>query len=156
MMMSSCCPSVTIALLLLLFLILILLLKGASVCPGLTYLNTKHLHVGLTHKIIFFLFSWDSFLVVVLIYHPFLLILLLKSLLILLSFCFILPTGYGFVDFESPFAAEAAVKALQASGIQAQMAKVCVFFLLHLPLWAPSSLSCSSSHCNHHLIFLAL
>lgn len=41
---------------------------------------------------------------------------------ILLSFL-----GYGFVDFESPFAAEAAVKALQAQGIQAQMAKVCVF-----------------------------
>ena len=33
-------------------------------------------------------------------------------------------TGYGFVDFESPFAAETAVKALQAQGIQAQMAKV--------------------------------
>ena len=34
-------------------------------------------------------------------------------------------SGYGFVDFESPFAAETAVKALQAQGIQAQMAKVC-------------------------------
>lgn len=32
--------------------------------------------------------------------------------------------GYGFVDFESPEAAEAAVKALQGQGIQAQMAKV--------------------------------
>ncbi len=32
--------------------------------------------------------------------------------------------GYGFVDFESPLAAEAAVKALQARGVQAQMAKV--------------------------------
>ncbi|XP_076349282.1 RNA-binding motif, single-stranded-interacting protein 1-like isoform X2 [Tachypleus tridentatus] len=31
--------------------------------------------------------------------------------------------GYGFVDFESPVAAENAVKALQAKGIQAQMAK---------------------------------
>ncbi|XP_049862882.1 protein alan shepard isoform X2 [Schistocerca gregaria] len=31
--------------------------------------------------------------------------------------------GYGFVDFESPASAEAAVKALQAKGIQAQMAK---------------------------------
>jgi RNA recognition motif-containing protein len=31
--------------------------------------------------------------------------------------------GYGFVDFESPQAAEVAVKALQAKGIQAQMAK---------------------------------
>jgi len=33
-------------------------------------------------------------------------------------------TGYGFVDFETAHAAELAVKALQASGIQAQMAKV--------------------------------
>lgn len=33
-------------------------------------------------------------------------------------------TGYGFVDFESNTCAEAAVKALQAKGIQAQMAKV--------------------------------
>ncbi|XP_065338515.1 RNA-binding motif, single-stranded-interacting protein 1 isoform X4 [Cloeon dipterum] len=32
--------------------------------------------------------------------------------------------GYGFVDFESPVAAETAVKSLQAKGIQAQMAKV--------------------------------
>ncbi|KAK3927921.1 Protein alan shepard [Frankliniella fusca] len=32
--------------------------------------------------------------------------------------------GYGFVDFESSQCAEAAVKALQAKGIQAQMAKV--------------------------------
>ncbi|CAB3361765.1 Hypothetical predicted protein, partial [Cloeon dipterum] len=31
---------------------------------------------------------------------------------------------YGFVDFESPVAAETAVKSLQAKGIQAQMAKV--------------------------------
>lgn len=31
--------------------------------------------------------------------------------------------GYGFVDFESPQAAETAVKALQAQGVQAQMAK---------------------------------
>jgi len=33
-------------------------------------------------------------------------------------------TGYGFVDFETAHAAELAVKALQANGIQAQMAKV--------------------------------
>lgn len=32
--------------------------------------------------------------------------------------------GYGFVDFESPLAADQAVKQLQAQGIQAQMAKV--------------------------------
>ena len=33
--------------------------------------------------------------------------------------------GYGFVDFESPLAAENAVKNLQTQGVQAQMAKVC-------------------------------
>ncbi|GFS57709.1 protein alan shepard [Trichonephila inaurata madagascariensis] len=33
--------------------------------------------------------------------------------------------GYGFVDFESPVSAEAAVKALANQGVQAQMAKVC-------------------------------
>ena len=31
--------------------------------------------------------------------------------------------GYGFVDFDSPSAAETAVKALQEQGVQAQMAK---------------------------------
>jgi hypothetical protein len=37
--------------------------------------------------------------------------------------------GYGFVDFESAPAAEAAVKALQALGMQAQMARVSKFIL---------------------------
>ncbi|XP_014241459.1 protein alan shepard isoform X3 [Cimex lectularius] len=37
--------------------------------------------------------------------------------------------GYGFVDFESGECAEAAVKALQAKGIQAQMAKVGITLL---------------------------
>lgn len=32
--------------------------------------------------------------------------------------------GYGFVDFEHPQSAQAAVAALTAKGIQAQMAKV--------------------------------
>lgn len=32
--------------------------------------------------------------------------------------------GYGFVDFDSPSAAQKAVTALRASGVQAQMAKV--------------------------------
>lgn len=32
--------------------------------------------------------------------------------------------GYGFVDFDSPTAAQKAVIALKASGVQAQMAKV--------------------------------
>lgn len=39
-------------------------------------------------------------------------------------------SGYGFVDFESHQAAEVAVQALQAQGIQAQMAKV--RFHIHL------------------------
>lgn len=33
-------------------------------------------------------------------------------------------TGYGFVDFDSPAAAQKAVTALKSSGVQAQMAKV--------------------------------
>ncbi|XP_008298287.1 RNA-binding motif, single-stranded-interacting protein 3-like isoform X1 [Stegastes partitus] len=33
--------------------------------------------------------------------------------------------GYGFVDFDSPAAAQKAVASLKASGVQAQMAKVC-------------------------------
>lgn len=36
--------------------------------------------------------------------------------------------GYGFVDFESPIAAEQAVKHLQTHGIQAQMAKVGILY----------------------------
>ncbi|XP_018330605.1 protein alan shepard isoform X2 [Agrilus planipennis] len=36
--------------------------------------------------------------------------------------------GYGFVDFDSPAAAEGAVKALVAKNIQAQMAKVGIWF----------------------------
>lgn len=32
--------------------------------------------------------------------------------------------GYGFVDFDSPAAAQKAVTALKAGGVQAQMAKV--------------------------------
>lgn len=32
--------------------------------------------------------------------------------------------GYGFVDFDSPAAAQKAVTALKSSGVQAQMAKV--------------------------------
>ena len=40
------------------------------------------------------------------------------------TFVSLLSTGYGFVDFDSPTAAEVAVQALQSQGIQAQMAKV--------------------------------
>ena len=38
--------------------------------------------------------------------------------------------GYGFVDFETAHAADLAVKALQANGIQAQMAKVRVSYAI--------------------------
>lgn len=41
-------------------------------------------------------------------------------------------TGYGFVDFETIASAEAAVKGLQAKGVQAQMAKVGIWFLRRL------------------------
>ncbi|PSN43494.1 Protein alan shepard [Blattella germanica] len=41
--------------------------------------------------------------------------------------------GYGFVDFETPSSAESAVKALQAKGVQAQMAKVGISLLHRLP-----------------------
>lgn len=37
---------------------------------------------------------------------------------------FVCFTGYGFVDFDSPAAAQKAVTALKSSGVQAQMAKV--------------------------------
>lgn len=35
-----------------------------------------------------------------------------------------LSPGYGFVDFDSPAAAQKAVSSLKATGVQAQMAKV--------------------------------
>lgn len=41
-----------------------------------------------------------------------------------LSVCVCVCTGYGFVDFDSPAAAQKAVASLKASGVQAQMAKV--------------------------------
>lgn len=37
-------------------------------------------------------------------------------------------TGYGFVDFDSPAAAQKAVASLKANGVQAQMAKVRTVF----------------------------
>lgn len=44
-------------------------------------------------------------------------------------------SGYGFVDFDSPAAAQKAVAALKTTGVQAQMAKVShsvTLFPLHL------------------------
>jgi len=44
-------------------------------------------------------------------------------------------SGYGFVDFDSPAAAQKAVSALKTSGVQAQMAKVRAhLFFCHLQL----------------------
>lgn len=48
-----------------------------------------------------------------------------------------LSKGYGFVDFDSPAAAQKAVASLKANGVQAQMAKVrlmcehCLIVLLY-------------------------
>lgn len=65
-------------------------------------------------------------------------------------------TGYGFVDFDSPAAAQKAVASLKASGVQAQMAKVSVtppltlcsallvvieVFGFHVVLYTPGRLS---------------
>ncbi|KAG1672389.1 Protein alan shepard [Nymphon striatum] len=52
--------------------------------------------------------------------------------------------GYGFVDFESPVAAENAVKALQTEGVQAQMAKqqeqdTTNLYIANLPLYFTES-----------------
>ncbi len=42
-------------------------------------------------------------------------------------------SGYGFVDFDSPAAAQKAVSALKTSGVQAQMAKVSTHLFLLSP-----------------------
>lgn len=44
--------------------------------------------------------------------------------LLCISFSLSLSPGYGFVDFDSPAAAQKAVSSLKATGVQAQMAKV--------------------------------
>ena len=40
-------------------------------------------------------------------------------------------SGYGFVDFDSPAAAQKAVAALKTTGVQAQMAKVRIHYSLN-------------------------
>lgn len=52
-------------------------------------------------------------------------------------------SGYGFVDFDSPAAAQKAVSALKASGVQAQMAKVSGELVLTPPV---SGLGSESGH----------
>lgn len=60
-------------------------------------------------------------------------LLIYKKLVLLIGVIIFCVIGYGFVDFESPVAAEGAVKALVAKGIQAQMAKVGIWLLPRLP-----------------------
>jgi len=43
--------------------------------------------------------------------------------------------GYGFVDYDSVDAAESAIRALQAAGIQAQLAKVGYHPQLEMGQW---------------------
>ncbi|TWW62213.1 RNA-binding motif, single-stranded-interacting protein 2 [Takifugu flavidus] len=64
--------------------------------------------------------------------------------------------GYGFVDFDSPAAAQKAVTALKSTGVQAQMAKVRNDFSFHLSL-SSSRNPCQSNSCRAiKLIPLAL
>lgn len=54
----------------------------------------------------------------------------------------LLSPGYGFVDFDSPAAAQKAVAALKTTGVQAQMAKVRIHYRLILishPYKSPSN-----------------
>ena len=51
------------------------------------------------------------------------------------------------MDFESPYSAEQAVKALQNQGIQAQMAKVCI--TEHQILSYPGNMNLLMILCSH-------
>lgn len=53
-------------------------------------------------------------------------------------------SGYGFVDFDSPAAAQKAVASLKANGVQAQMAKVRATVLLqdYLSCWVKFPIAC--------------
>lgn len=51
----------------------------------------------------------------------------------LFSAALCLSAGYGFVDFDSPAAAQKAVSSLKATGVQAQMAKVREHFGTNYP-----------------------
>lgn len=56
-------------------------------------------------------------------------------------------SGYGFVDFDSPAAAQKAVASLKANGVQAQMAKVRAAMLLqdYLSCWVEFPRGCFAS-----------
>lgn len=53
--------------------------------------------------------------------------------------------GYGFVDFDSPAAAQKAVSALKTTGVQAQMAKVRVRLHGHTSSYG------LNAHCEFHI-----
>lgn len=69
--------------------------------------------------------------------------------------CFI-PSGYGFVDFDSPAAAQKAVATLKTSGVQAQMAKVRLHCRLILISHQYKSLSFTLCPPSGYLINLKL
>lgn len=65
-------------------------------------------------------------------------------------------SGYGFVDFDSPTAAQKAVAALKTTGVQAQMAKVRIHYSLILishPYKLPSNTVSPGWSGNLNLIF---
>lgn len=79
---------------------------------------------------------------------------------IVLIVCFV-ASGYGFVDFDSPGAAQKAVAALKAAGVQAQMAKVRIpyrLILISQPYKSFSHILCppSASLMNLKLILEVL
>ena len=57
--------------------------------------------------------------------------------------------GYGFVDFDSPAAAQKAVASLKANGVQAQMAKVSLLrqrWSVHM--WTLVCVFCVGAHVS--------
>lgn len=64
------------------------------------------------------------------------------------GFCIL--AGYGFVDFDSPAAAQKAVASLKANGVQAQMAKVSL--LRQDGLYAGLPLCVCVSVCDQTLV----
>lgn len=65
--------------------------------------------------------------------------------------CFLL--GYGFVDFDSPAAAQKAVASLKANGVQAQMAKVRAMNAIYfsLPTFLPHVFMVLFELCNKNV-----
>ncbi len=77
----------------------------------------------------------------------------------MLSVCVRACKGYGFVDFDSPAAAQKAVAALKTTGVQAQMAKVRTRYCLITHLYKSPSNSVSTVSGwsgNLKLVFVVL